>query len=72
MRDRIVNNYAAACIRALRTGIQTVLAGIGAGTLITDVGWITVVSMAGLAMIVSLLQGLLGALPEVPDLDGEV
>lgn len=67
MKQRVMNNYWAALVRSLRTGIQTVLAGIGASTLVTDVGWVAILSTTALAMIVSLLQGLLGALPEVEE-----
>lgn len=54
----------AAGIRALKTVAQTAVGVIGANALISEVNWLTVVSAAGLAGIVSLLTSLAG-LPEV-------
>ena len=54
----------AAGIRALKTVSQTAVGVIGANALISEVNWLTVVSAAGLAGIVSLLTSLAG-LPEV-------
>lgn len=66
LRSRFSTNFVAACIRALRTGIQVVVAGVPAGAL-TDVDWLAIINIAGLATLISFLQGVLTALPEVPD-----
>jgi len=56
----------AAGIRAVKTVAQTAVGVIGAGALITEVNWPTVVSSAALAGIVSLLTSVAG-LPEVKE-----
>lgn len=57
----------AALIRAARTTAQTALGVIGTGVVgVTDVYWLTVLSVSGMAAIVSLLQSLIAGLPEVP------
>ena len=53
----------AAAIRALKTVAQTAVGVIGASAMYSDVNWITVVSAAGLAGVVSLLTSVAG-LPE--------
>ena len=56
----------AAGIRAVKTVAQTAVGVIGAGALITEVNWPTVVSSAALAGVVSLLTSVAG-LPEVKE-----
>ena len=55
--------FKAAGIRASKTVAQTAVGVIGASAMISDVNWITVVSAAGLAGVVSLLTSVAG-LPE--------
>lgn len=55
--------FRAAGIRAVKTVAQTAVGVIGASAMISDVNWITVVSAAGLAGVVSLLTSVAG-LPE--------
>ena len=54
----------AAVIRAIRTGIQTVLSMLTVGQAITDVNWIQVLSVTLTAMLISLLTAILTGLPE--------
>ncbi len=56
--------WKAAGIRAVKTVAQTAVGVIGASAMITDVNWLTVVSSAALAGVVSLLTSI-GGLPEV-------
>ena len=55
--------FKAAGIRAVKTIAQTAVGVIGASAMISDVNWITVVSAAALAGVVSLLTSVAG-LPE--------
>ena len=55
--------FKAAGIRAVKTVAQTAVGVIGASAMISDVNWITVVSAAVLAGVVSLLTSVAG-LPE--------
>ena len=55
--------FKAAGIRAVKTVAQTAVGVIGASAMISDVNWITVVSAAALAGVVSLLTSVAG-LPE--------
>ena len=55
--------FKAAGIRAIKTVAQTAVGVISASAMISDVNWITVVSAAGLAGVVSLLTSVAG-LPE--------
>lgn len=55
--------FKAAGTRAVKTVAQTAVGVIGASAMISDVNWITVVSAAGLAGVVSLLTSVAG-LPE--------
>ena len=55
--------FKAAWVRAVKTVAQTAVGVIGASAMISDVNWITVVSAAGLAGVVSLLTSVAG-LPE--------
>lgn len=55
----------AAIIRAIRTAAQVALATIGTTALgVTDVDWLGVASVAGLAAVLSLLQAVAFGLPE--------
>ena len=56
----------AAGVRAVKTVAQTAVGVIGASALITEVNWLTVVSAAALAGVVSLLTSVAG-LPEVKE-----
>lgn len=58
----------AAGIRALKTFAQAAIAEIGAGMAFSDVEWLRVLSVAGVAAVLSLLTSLAG-LPEVEDRD---
>ena len=55
--------FKAAGIRAVKTVAQTAVGVIGASAMISEVNWLTVVSAAGLAGVVSLLTSVAG-LPE--------
>lgn len=56
--------WKAAGVRAVKTIAQTCIATIGASALLSDVNWITVLSTAVLAGVLSLLTSVTG-LPEV-------
>lgn len=57
----------AAIVRAIKTFAQTAVALIGTGAVgFTDLDWVQVASVAGVAAIVSLLTSVAG-LPEVDD-----
>lgn len=58
--------WVAAAIRALRTFAQTALALIPAAVSLSDVNWVTVLSTAAMAGILSFLTSLAG-LPEVEE-----
>lgn len=70
MKTDIKRWIKAAGIRALKTIAQTAVALIPAAVTITAVDWVTVMSTALLAGIVSLLTSLAG-LPEVKEQDVE-
>ncbi len=61
--------WKAAGIRALKTVCQTAVALIPAASMIQQVDWLTVLSTAGCAGILSLLTSIGGGLPEVGDND---
>lgn len=56
----------AAGVRAIKTVAQTAVGVIGASALVSEVNWLTVVSAAALAGVVSLLTSIAG-LPECKD-----
>lgn len=56
--------FVAAGIRAVKTFAQTALSMITVGQAFIDVNWINVLSVSGVAMILSILTSLAG-LPEV-------
>lgn len=58
--------FRAAGIRVLKTVAQTAIGVIGASAVISEVNWLTVVSAALLAGVISLLTSVAG-LPEVKD-----
>lgn len=61
------NRYTAACIRAVRTALQTFVGAVGTTTLIEQVEWQAVVSTTALATLVSLAMGISTALPETDE-----
>ena len=60
----------AAGIRAAKTMAQTAAAMIGVGATMSSVNWLTVISTAGVAAILSLLTSVAG-LPEIKESDDE-
>ena len=56
----------AALIRALKTLAQTAVAAVGVTSLIQEVNWLTVISTAVLAAVLSVLTSVAG-LPEVKE-----
>lgn len=56
--------FKAAAIRAIRTGAQVALSMITVGMALTDVDWISILSVCAVAMIVSILTSIVTDLPE--------
>lgn len=54
----------ASLIRAARTALQTILAGMAGKSIFNDIDWIYLAIFAGTSSLLSFLQGLQG-LPEV-------
>ena len=59
-----MNFWKAALIRALRTFCQTAIATIGTTALFENVNWLVVLSSAGLAALLSILNSIATGLPE--------
>ena len=57
--------WKAACIRALRTVCQTMIASIGTAAMLSSVDWVAVASTAALAGVLSILTSISTGLPEV-------
>lgn len=70
MSDKTKIWFKAAGIRAVKTLAQTAVAMIGVGATIGSVEWLTVISTAGVAAILSLLTSVAG-LPEIKESDDE-
>ena len=75
MSDYWKNWLKSAGIRALRTLCQTAISAISVQTAgkfmgITDIDWLTVLSVAGLAAVLSMITSL-GGLPEVPKIENK-
>ena len=66
MSDKTKIWFKAAGIRAVKTLAQTAAAMIGVGATIGTLDWLTVISTAGLAAILSLLTSVAG-LPEIKE-----
>lgn len=66
MSDKAKIWFKAAGIRAVKTLAQTAAAMIGVGATIGSVNWLTVISTAGVAAILSMLTSVAG-LPEIED-----
>lgn len=65
-KEKILNWFKAAGIRALKTFAQTAVASIGVAAALSDVNWVYVFSTATLAAILSLLTSIKG-LPELKE-----
>lgn len=68
MKEKTLNWFKAAGIRALKTAAQTAVATIGVSAVMQEVDWAVVGSTALLAAILSLLTSL-GGLPELKEED---
>lgn len=64
MDENIKKWIEAMAMRAVKTGAEVALAGIGTSTFVTDVHWVGIASMVALSMIASVLASVNG-LPEV-------
>ncbi len=58
--------WKAAGIRALKTWAQTAIATIGTGTVVSEINWVTVLSISLVSAVLSMLTSLAG-LPEVKE-----
>ncbi len=65
MKQNTIDFFRAALIRALRTGIQSVLSKITVGVGLSDIDGKTIISVSAVAMLVSFLTSILTGLPEV-------
>lgn len=66
--DNITNWAKAAIVRAVKTAAQTAVALIGTGTVgFTDLDWMQIASISGVAAVLSLLTSVAG----LPELEGE-
>ena len=67
--DNITNWAKAAIVRAVKTAAQTAVALIGTGTVgFTDLDWVQIASISGVAAVLSLLTSVAG-LPELEESD---
>lgn len=66
MKKTFLKWLKAAGVRAVKTVAQTAVAMIPVGVTVSEVGWVTVLSTAALAGIISLLTSVAG-LPEVKE-----
>ena len=68
--NQVKNNFTewlkAAAIRAVKTFCQTALSLLTVGQAFTEISWVNVVSISGVAAIISILTSVAG-LPEVED-----
>lgn len=64
---RIRHQYTPACIRAVRTALQAVIGVLTVDVAVSALDWATIVTLVAVPTLVAFLQGVLGALPEVPD-----
>lgn len=55
----------AAAIRALRTFVQAAIGAIAVGSAFEDVNWLRVLSVSGVAAVLSILTSIATGLPEV-------
>lgn len=65
-KEKIIRWIKAAGVRALKTVAQTAVAMIPVGATFAEVGWLTIVSTAALAGVLSLLTSIAG-LPEIKE-----
>jgi len=66
--DNFTNWAKAAIVRAVKTAAQTAVALIGTGTVgFTDLDWVQIASISGVAAVLSLLTSVAG----LPELEGE-
>ena len=69
--DNFTNWAKAAIVRAVKTAAQTAVALIGTGTVgFTDLDWVQIASISGVAAVLSLLTSIAG-LPELEEADNE-
>lgn len=67
--DNFTNWAKAAIVRAVKTAAQTAVALIGTGTVgFTDLDWVQIASISGVAAVLSLLTSVAG-LPELEESD---
>jgi cell division FtsZ-interacting protein ZapD len=63
--------WKSALIRAIKTVAQTLLSSITVGQALSDINWITILSISVVAGICSILTSIITGLPEV-ETDGEL
>lgn len=62
----------AAVIRAIKTFAQTALGFITVGAMFSEIEWVKMLSVAGVAAVYSILTSIVTGLPEVADVDGKL